>query len=184
MNAHHTPAIGTAVGLRHRCRGGVRMSGLRLGAWLLAVGGLTPALPAQAASDPVCRVDISGAQIAFGTYDPLSSLPLDAAGAIDVVCDKNNVVVRVELDRGDGGSYLPRQMRSGAQTLAYNLYVDSARSSVFGDGAGGTQAGMGITSAIGGGEFRARVPVYGRIAPGLDAAFGSYSDHINVTVAF
>jgi spore coat protein U-like protein len=41
-----------------------------------------------------------------------------------------------------------------------------------------------MTSAIGGAEFRARIPVYGRIPPGLDAAFGSYSDSINVSVTF
>lgn len=153
-------------------------------ALLLAACALAPAWPARAARDADCRVDTSAAQIAFGTYDPLSALPLDAAGRIDVICDKNNVAVRVELDRGAGGSYLPRQMQSGSQVLAYNLYLDPGRSIVFGNGSGGTQAGAGSTSPIGGGQFQARVPLYGRIAPGLDAAFGSYSDSINVSVTF
>jgi spore coat protein U-like protein len=185
MNAQRTPAIGDQAKPQHEPRERKwRMPGLRMRACMLALCGLAPALPAHAASSADCRVDTSSAQIAFGTYDPLSALPLDGAGTIDVICDKNNVAVRVELDRGGSGSYLPRQMRFGIQTLAYNLYVDSTRSVVFGNGGGGTQAGAGMTSAIGGGEFRARVPVYGRIAPGLDAAFGSYSDSINVSVTF
>jgi spore coat protein U-like protein len=185
MNARHKMALDDHASPRHDCRESKRpMPGARLCACMLALCGLVPALPAHAASTADCRVDTSSAQIAFGTYDPLSALPLDATGTVDVICDKNNVAVRVELDRGGGGSYLPRQMRFGIQTLAYNLYVDSTRSIVFGNGSGGTQAGAGMTSAIGGAEFRARIPVYGRIPPGLDAAFGSYSDSINVSVTF
>lgn len=185
MNARHTAAmVGHDGGGRGRS-GKRHMPGMRRScACVLALCGLAPALSAHAASGADCRVDTSGAQIAFGTYDPLSALPLDAAGTVAVVCDKNNVAVRVELDRGDGGSYLPRQMRSGTSSLAYNLYVDSTRSIVFGNGGGGTQAGAGMTSPIGGGEFRAQVPVYGRIAPGLDAGFGNYSDSISVSVTF
>ena len=185
MNTAAHLAIHGRAGIPAGCCGRLR-AGRAAPAYalLLAACALAPALPAQAANDPACRVDTSAAQIAFGTYDPLSALPLDATGRIDVVCDKNNVPVRVDLDRGAGGSYLPRQMQSGSQTLAYNLYLDAGRSIVFGNGTGATQAGAGITSQIGGGEFRARVPLYGRIAPGLDAAFGSYSDSINVSVTF
>jgi spore coat protein U-like protein len=183
MNARRMLAAGDHAQPQHQRRDRSR-PGLRLCACVLALCGLVPALPAHAASGTDCRVDTSSAQVAFGTYDPLSALPLDATGTVNVICDKNNVAVRVELDRGGGGSYLPRQMHSGSQALAYNLYIDSARSIVFGNGVGGTQAGAGMTSAIGGGEFRAQVPVYGRIAPGLDAAFGSYSDSINVSVTF
>lgn len=184
MNARHTPALSDRARSPHEGRGRRQTPGVRLCACVLALCGLAPALSAQADSAADCWIVTSSAAIAFGTYDPLSALPLDAAGQVDIICDKNKVAVRVELDRGDGGSYLPRQMRSGTLMLAYNLYVDAARSSVFGNGSGGTQAGAGMTSEIGGGQFRARVPVYGRIAPGLDAGVGSYSDLINVTVTF
>jgi spore coat protein U-like protein len=185
MNARRTMAMGGHhAGPQRKHRGSRQVPGLRRCAWMLALCGLAPALPAHAGSAADCRIDTSSAQIAFGTYDPLSALPLDGTGTIDVICDKNNVMVRVELDRGGGGSYLPRQMHFGTQSLAYNLYVDTTRSTVFGNGGGGTQAGGGETSEIGGGQFRARIPVYGRIAPGLDAAFGSYSDSINVSVTF
>jgi spore coat protein U-like protein len=180
MNARRTAAIDGHAGRR----GKRPKPGVGPCACLLAVCGLAAVLPAHAASTADCRVDTSSAEIAFGTYDPLSALPLDATGTVNVICDKNNIAVRVELDRGGGGSYLPRQMRAGTLSLAYNLYVDSTRSIVFGNGGGGTQAGAGMTSAIGGGEFRAQVPVYGRIAPGLDAGFGSYSDSISVSVTF
>lgn len=185
MNARLMPTTVGRVDPQRGCHDRRRpLPGSHPCAAVLALCALASSLPAHAANSADCRVDTSSAQIAFGTYDPLSALPLDGTGTIDVVCDKNNIVVRVELDRGGGGSYLPRQMRSGIQSLAYNLYVDPARSIVFGNGGGGTQAGGGETSEIGGGQFRARIPVYGRIPPGLDAAFGSYSDSINVSVTF
>jgi spore coat protein U-like protein len=43
----------------------------------------------------------------------------------------------VKLSTGGSGSYT-RQMTSGAAHLNYKIYTDSARSSIWGDGTGGT----------------------------------------------
>jgi spore coat protein U-like protein len=140
---------------------------------------------ARAASAAGCSVDTSSAQIAFGTYDPLSLAPLDGVGTLRITCDKNNVVARFALDRGNGGSFLPRSMSSGTNTLPYNLYTGSPGSGmVFGDGSGGTQTAGATTAPMGGGSFVGEVQVFGRIQPGQNAAFGSYSDTIHVNVTF
>ena len=140
---------------------------------------------ALAASSASCSVDTSSAQIAFGTYDPLSLTPLDGVGTLKISCDKNNVPAAFALDRGGSVTFLPRRMSSGANVLPYNLYVGSPNSgTVFGDGTGGTQTGNAVTQQIGQATFIGQVQVFGRIQPGENAAFGSYSDTIHVQVTF
>jgi spore coat protein U-like protein len=151
---------------------------------LCACGVVLPGA-ASAASGASCNVDTSSAQIAFGTYDPLSLTPLDGVGTLKIVCDKNNVTVVFALDRGGSSTFLPRQMNSGGNLLPYNLYANSPGSGiVFGDGTGGTQTGSATTQQIGLGTFIGQVMVFGRIQPGQNAAFGSYSDTIHVQVTF
>lgn len=158
--------------------------GLQRG-WLLL--GLLACLPgaALAASSASCSVDTSSAQIAFGTYDPLALTPLDGVGTLAVSCDKNNIPVAFSLDRGSSSTFQPRGMRSGANVLPYNLYIGSPNSGiVFGDGSGGTQIQGAITQQVGLGTFVAKAQLFGRIQPGENAAFGSYSDTIRVQVTF
>jgi spore coat protein U-like protein len=140
---------------------------------------------ARAASSASCSVDTSSAQIAFGTYDPLALTPLDGVGTLRISCDKNNVPAIFALDRGGSATFLPRNMRSGANVLPYNLYVGSPNSGiVLGDGSGGTQTAGAMTQQIGQATFIGQVQVFGRIQPGENAAFGSYSDTIHVQVTF
>ncbi|WP_166212238.1 Csu type fimbrial protein [Cognatiluteimonas telluris] len=151
---------------------------------LIACAAMLPGA-ARAASSASCSVDTSSAQIAFGTYDPLSATPLDGIGTLRIRCDKNNVGATFALDRGGSGSFLPRSMSSGANTLPYNLYKGSPNSGlVFGDGSGGTQTASAVTAPVGGGDFVGEVQVFGRIQAGENAAYGSYSDTIHVDVTF
>lgn len=178
------------------CGGLARLAAAHPGRWpmrlrhdllvsgLLACGLCLPGA-VRAASSASCSVDTSSAQIAFGTYDPLSPTPLDGVGTLKISCDKNNVQATFALDRGGSATFLPRKMSSGANVLAYNLYVGSPNSGiVLGDGSGGTQTASAITQQIGQATFIGQVQVFGRIQPGENAAFGSYSDTIHVQVTF
>lgn len=151
---------------------------------LVAVLSATPFAAIAAAAN--CVVDTSGATIAFGVYDPLATLPATGVGTIVVTCSSpaNKIQVTVSLSPGGSGSYFPRRMASAGNQLDYNLYTDAARNIVFGNGTGGTQTTSDFTSPIGGGSFSASVPVYGAIPAQQDAAFGQYSDTIQVTVTF
>ena len=67
---------------------------------------------------------------------------------------------------------------STVQYLSYALYQDSGRSTNWGNVVGtSTLAGTGTGSAVG-------VTVYGRITANQQAALGSYSDTITVTVTY
>lgn len=149
------------------------------------VGGICLPGVSHAARPIRCNVNTSLAQIAFGTYDPLGTAPLDGVGTLAIVCNKNRVLVTVALDRGNSTTFQPRQMNSGANVLAYNLYLLSPNSGiVFGDGTGGTQTSTAMTTRSGRRRFAAQVRVYGRIQPGENAAIGSYNDTIRVQVTF
>lgn len=130
---------------------------------------------AQAVS--LCTIDSSG--IEFGIYDPLDPAPLDATGGLTYTCSAHMVVV-IAMTTGVGGSF-DRMMAGGADKLSYNLYLDSARTKVWGDGSLGTATYVDLDppkdSAVG-------VPVYGRIPGRQSVAEGRYTDNLMVVMIF
>jgi len=75
------------------------------------------------------------------------------------------------------GTMLSRQMQSGAYSMTYNLYSDSLRSIIWGDGTSGTM----LVSTSG---TSATYAVYGRIPAAQNLPAGSYNDSIAVTLTF
>jgi spore coat protein U-like protein len=141
-----------------------------LGAVLLL---LLAALPARAQE---CT-GISTSPVAFGAYDRFSG-PLDATGSVSVTCTLD-LPFQVELTAGGGAAFDPRRMQhdSGPYQLAYNLFLDPARSVIWGDGTGGTQVYDGV-----GNGATLDVTVYGRIPASQSVGVGSYSDTVAATV--
>ncbi|NJO38841.1 MAG: spore coat protein U domain-containing protein [Rhizobiales bacterium] len=78
------------------------------------------------------------------------------------------------------GSYRLRKMHgSDGYELSYNLYVDPAKRSVWGDGVSeGTQTIQGQSD----GRRPLTIPVYGFVPPRQTALTGAYSDNLLVTV--
>ena len=71
-------------------------------------------------------------------------------------------------------------MTSGSNLLSYNLYTDSARTSVWGDGTGSTNTIGG--TGTGGSQA---VTVYGRVSLGQTGVpAGSYADTVAVTITY
>jgi spore coat protein U-like protein len=67
-------------------------------------------------------------------------------------------------------------------TAAYNLYLDAARSTVWGDGTAGTStARLSVLALV---LAAGAMPVYGRMPPKQDLRVGSYSDGIVATISF
>ena len=71
-------------------------------------------------------------------------------------------------------------MVSGAEKLNYNLYLDAARTSTWGDATAATSWFM-ESNATG---KPVTLTVFGRIPPGQDVAAGIYTDTIIVTIQF
>jgi len=130
----------------------------------------------SAANAQYCRVQVLQ-DVSFGNYDPLQSGNLDAAGLLRMRCSPSAVNVSVKIGTGLGGGYQPRYMQSGSNQLGYNLYLDAARTVVWGDGTSGTDYLFlnNLRNWI-------SVSIYGRSPLGQSVAPGSYSDTVVVTI--
>ena len=125
-----------------------------------------------------CSVDPT--PVAFGVYSPFSVAPTDTAGTLHVTCDTVTAGYTVLLSAGGAGSYSPRRLSGSGYTLSYNLYTDPLRTTVWGDGSGGTASVAGAFALPGAIDHT----VYGRVPAGQNVAAGAYADTITVTINF
>lgn len=148
------------------------------------LAGLALALAAAPRADAASCQIVGVIGVAFGGYDPFRSGPLDTVGEVRLSCNdvQPSDLVVVELSKGSAPGFFPRTLRSGGGVLEYNLYVDSGRTAVWGDGNAGT-ARLGPFSPPGGGAV-VELPVYARVPGGQNAPAGSYSDSVVVTLVF
>lgn len=121
---------------------------------------------------------IAAGTLSFGSYDPVganAASPLDAQGTIAIACTRNTSYA-VGLGLGSFASGATRQMAAGAQRLAYELYSDPGRATIWSS-----------TSTVGGTApsiAPITLTVYGRIPRGQAAWAGSYSDTVQSTINF
>jgi len=119
--------------------------------------------------------------VSFGAYNVYSPAPTDGVGYIYVTCDTAGLPFSVRLDAGthSGGVFVPRKMKNKSSDffVNYDLYLDSARTQSWGDGAGNTFIQTG-ESAAGTIIFN----VYGRVLGRQNVSAGEYSDSIAATL--
>lgn len=145
-------------------------AGFRLGA-RLAAGFLMLAVPVAAGA--ACSV--TPQSVSFGSYDPLGASALDGVGSINVSCDAVTMMT-VSLSSG-AGTFADRRMNGGATQLSYNLYTDTSRVTVWGDGVGGG-------STVSANSSNVDLTVYGRIPASQNVPANVYTDTITVTVTY
>jgi spore coat protein U-like protein len=160
---------------------------------LLALG-LVAVAPAQAASTPAdlsvtatvaSSCTIGTTTLAFGAYNPATThltAPLDGTGTVTVSCTLD-APVAITLGQGAnalGGSTADvplRQMASGANRLAYFLYTETTRTTVWGN----TTASDLAFTGTGGSDPHT---VFGRVTAGQNKPTGDYVDTVVATVTF
>jgi len=125
---------------------------------------------------------VTATPIGFGNYLPFSAAPDDSSGSVAVHCTQLVGSYAVALNAGlfGGGNFSHRQMSSGADKLGYQLYTTAARTTVWGDGTGGT-------ATVSGNCFHAcntSYTIHGRIPARQVARPGTYADVILATVSF
>ncbi|HEY0954197.1 MAG TPA: spore coat U domain-containing protein [Roseateles sp.] len=146
--------------------------------------------PARALCLPaVCSCGVTTTNVAFGSYNPLAFGNTDSTGSVRVQCGGVAgllIPFNIAISAGGSGSYVNRRMKSGINTLAYNLYTDASYTTIWGDGSAASQLiSAGVTLDVLGLSPAQTFWVYGRI-PGrqLTAVPGSYADTINVTLTY
>jgi spore coat protein U-like protein len=144
---------------------------------------------AQAAAD----CSITAVSLNFGVYDPAVTSADDSVGTVTVTCRNisggaDRISYTVMLSNGQyGTSAATRAMGAGTNRLGYNVFTDPARTQAWGTGTGGTVIASGaMTVGPGNGNNVKTVvhSVYGRIPQLQDAAPGTYSDTMVVTLTF
>jgi spore coat protein U-like protein len=123
---------------------------------------------------------VSASALNFGTASTLTS-PIDATTTVSTTCT-DSAPYKIGLDAGSGASAtVANRLMTGpsAATVAYTLYQDSARTTVWGNTEGtDTVAGTGTGNAQ-------SFTVYGRVfGPQSSPAPGGYADTVNVYVYY
>lgn len=131
------------------------------------------AMSSTSAESASCTVAAQG--VNFGNYDPFAPYDLEGVGNIRVECD-TPTTVEVSLSAGPNG-YAVRRMTAGSDELLYNLYTNALRTTIWGDGTGGT--GSVSTSSL-----TADLTVYGTVPSRQNPRPGFYSDTVIVTITY
>lgn len=131
-----------------------------------------------------CTVSTAGTP--FGTFDAIDNQERDTLAAIQIACVGNpgdTASYTIVLTTGTG-NYSNRQLRSGGNLLRYNLYSDSARTQIWGDGSDGSTTVSDTLPLTTSSAFRSYT-IYGRIPSAQQlATVGFYQDSISVQVTY
>ena len=125
----------------------------------------------------VCEVTSN--DLAFGTYNPKASSPHQVTTLVRATCTPGSTY-QVGLNEGTspGATINQRKMASGTNALNYQLYSDSARSSIWGN----TQ-GTDTVTGVGTGLSQDHT-VFGAIPAAQGVPAGDYSDTITVRIYY
>ena len=123
---------------------------------------------------PSCT--ISATNLAFGNY---TLAQLDAASTITLTCT-NGTTAKIGLSAGaaSGATTALRKMTNGSNTLNYQLFQDSGRTTNWGN-----TVGTDTVNTTGTGAAQP-LTVFGRIPASQTSPTGSYSDTVVATVTF
>jgi spore coat protein U-like protein len=131
-----------------------------------------------------CEVSTSGTP--FGSFDVISNAPRDTLASLAISCTGKigeSASYAIALSR-DGNASVTRAMRSGSSRLRYNLYSDSSRRRIWGDGTSGSSAVSGSLTISASPTTRV-FTIYGRIPDGQQVAeAGDYMDSVRIMVSY
>ena len=123
---------------------------------------------------------VSANPLAFGSYDPTATAPLDAATTLSVLCTVGtSFTVGLNAGTAPGATVTTRQMTNGASALSYALYQSAARTTIWGN-TPGTNTPPPTTALA----TPTSLTVYGRVPASQNVPAGGYSDTITVTVNY
>ena len=129
----------------------------------------------------------SATPTAFGSYNTFSGTATDTTATVTVTCNalvSIAVVYTVKLNGGLGGAIGTRRMSNGVSSLFYQLYTNTGRTTVWGDGTGGSQY------VLDGYLLQVATPViksytvYGRISALQNVTYGSYTDTVTILLSY
>jgi spore coat protein U-like protein len=145
-------------------------------------------LAAPAVAAVTCS--LSAPAMAFGPYDVFAGTQITSSSTITVTCTltgNTNTTVSgsLAMSTGSSGTYIQRSMKSGVNSLGYNLYTSPALTTVWGDGTGATNVISGsVTLTTAAPVQSVQVDVFGAVPALQDAKVGIYTDNVTMTVTY
>lgn len=158
-----------------------RSTGLSLKAAIVASVAILSSAPASGA----CSV--TAAPIAFGAYNGVTKAEVQTTTSVTVQCNDLllNTSFTVGVSPGQSGNATARYLVNGPYKLTYQVYADSARTRIAGDGSAGTISPTGSVAAIAGiGTTSSSVLLYPVIMSGQSPAPGAYTDSLTVLISY
>ncbi len=135
----------------------------------------------SARADIACSIE-GVTSVSFSDYNVFETSPKDGQGSVTYTCrGVGQRTVRIDLSSGSSGQFNPRSMRSTEGVLPYNLFLDPACTTIWGDGSGGSSRYGPLSPPN---NTAVVVPIYGRIPPRQNVAPGSYADSVILTLNF
>ena len=166
--------------------------------WMLGISAVVLCLSAPSAhagsaassftatASVVATCTISTANLAFGNYDPITTnatTPLDVNGSVTITCTKG-AGTYIDLNPGAHAANAVGTTRAMAlgttDYLSYELYQDSAHTTVWGVG----NPGNAFVPPVAPSKTARAFPIYGRIPAGQGSTVGSYTDTVTASVNF
>lgn len=124
---------------------------------------------------------ISVTSVAFGNYNVFTTTADDSTGTITFRCNASAANISISLSDGSSTTFSPRTLRKGSEVLQYNLYRNAARTTIWGDGTGGTST---YTNANPPNNSNVSLTIYGRIPAQQDVSAGAYTDTVSAVINF
>lgn len=152
--------------------------------WTFSISLLIIPLSINAAVIATCTVSATAAS--FSNYVATASTNNDGLGDVAVTCTAQVAAgigsYVIGLSTGSG-SYANRKLTSGSNFLTYNLYSDTTRLLIWGDGTTGTQTVSDAYLILLTPTTR-HYTVYGRIPPSQSQPAGTYTDTVTATITY
>ncbi|TCM19651.1 spore coat protein U-like protein [Novosphingobium sp. PhB165] len=144
---------------------------------------ILPPEPAQALC--LCSCTVSTTAMAFGNYDQTAPTPQDVNATVTINCTSVASILStadIALSAGASGNATARRMAAGTNLLYYNIFANSAHTTVWGDGTAGTSTVQVQLNGLL--AFSSSATAYGRIPALQNVSVGSYADTLTITVTY
>lgn len=132
----------------------------------------------QSAAAVSCTLTVS--QLGFSRYNFQTKVAVNTTGTVTIQCDSTVPPLSLTLSTGGSGTY-NRTMTSNGHTLKYNVYIDYARTMIWGNGSGGTSL---LSYSQTGTTKSTTIAFYGTVLAGQTPFAGTYTDNPLVTVVY
>jgi len=124
---------------------------------------------------------VGATSVSFGAYDVFSGAPNNnGIGTITLSCHGVGPSRIVTLSSGNSSDYTSRYMNNQILSghIIYNLYTNSARTLIWGDGSGSSST-VHVSDSV-----FTTLSIYGEIPANQDVSVGYYTDSITVAIHF